>query len=88
MTRRPGDTVTAPGRVRGTDGKRYPAAPLPRQELNRRRWMSHHLVHRDQISIRGAQRIMLDRYGIRRSVGSIARDLALWECPHCPHLNN
>jgi hypothetical protein len=42
-------------------------------------------VHRDALSIRQAQRVMAESYGVRRSIGVIARDLLLWECPHCPH---
>ncbi len=71
----------------GRDGKLYPARPLTRQERNRARWLAHNLVHRDGLSVRQAQRAMAERYGVRRAVGTIARDLANFECPRCPHLN-
>ena len=71
----------------GQDGKRYPAAPLTREERNRARWLAHNLVHRDGLSVRQAQRAMAERCGVRRAVGTIARDLADFECPRCPHLN-
>jgi hypothetical protein len=70
--------------VRGRDGKRYPAGlPLPRAELNRRRHLVHGLVCRDGNSIRRAQAIMLESYGIRRSLGALHKDLAGYECPEC-----
>jgi len=75
--------VTAPGQVKGTDGKLYQATPLTKPERNRARWLAHHLVHRDGWSIRAARRIMADRYGVFRSTGAIAADLANYVCPHC-----
>jgi hypothetical protein len=45
--------------------------------------MIHHLHCRDGLSIRAAQRVMLGRYGIRRSTGILCRDLANYECPAC-----
>lgn len=69
---------------RGRDGKDYPVGlPRPREELNRMRWLVHHLVCRDGLSLRVAQRVMLESYACRRSMGSICRDLARFECPHC-----
>ncbi len=68
---------------RGTDSKLYPARPLPREQLNRARQLAHNLICRDRLSIRAAQRVMAGSYGLRRSVGVIARDLALFECPRC-----
>ena len=70
----------------GRDGKSYPASPLSHQDRNRVRWMAHHLVHRDGLSIRAAQARMAEA-GLRRSVGTIERDLTGWECPHCPGLD-
>jgi hypothetical protein len=72
--------------VRGRDGRLYPAHPATHAERNRARWLSHNLIHRDHLSVRLAQKIMRERYGMRRSVGSIMRDLRLWECPRCPHM--
>lgn len=69
---------------RGADGKDYPSQPLTRAERNRARWLAHNLVHRDGLSIRVAQKAMAEHHDVRRSVGIIARDLADFECPHCP----
>ena len=41
------------------------------------RWLAHNLVHRDGLSIRQAQRTMIENYGVRRSLGTTARDLRL-----------
>jgi len=69
---------------RGRDGKDYPVGlPRPRDELNRLRWLVHHLVCRDGLSLREAQRAMLESYACRRSMGSICRDLKRFECPDC-----
>lgn len=67
----------------GRDGKQYPSQALGRQELNRARWMAHRLVHRDGMSVRAAQARMAEA-GIRRSTGTISRDLRDFECPDCP----
>ena len=72
--------------VTGRDGKTYPARKLPRAELNRIRWLSHNLCHRDGLSQREAQRVMRESYGIRRSSGAIAADLVRFECPSCREL--
>lgn len=70
--------------VRGRDGKRYPVTGnLPPDQRNKARWAAHNLCHRDHHSIRAAQKIMLDQYAIRRSIGSICQDLARFECPSC-----
>ena len=70
-------------RVRGQDGKSYPGHVLTRQERGRARWLAHQLVHERHLSIRAARRVMAQTYGIWRSVGSIAADLANYECPAC-----
>lgn len=70
----------------GRDGKAYPARPLTREELNRARWLAHNLVCRDHHSVRAAQQL-LAQAGIRRSIGTIAADLADFECPHCADPN-
>ena len=72
---------------RGRDGKSYRAAPLTRQERGRAIWLAHQLVHRDRLSIRAAQAVMIEQHGIRRSVGAIAADLAGFECPSCADVN-
>ena len=75
-----------PGLRRGRDGKSYPAAALTREQRNRARWLAHQLVHRDHHSIRTAQQLMA-KGGIYRSVGTIAADLANFECPDCAALD-
>jgi hypothetical protein len=72
---------------RGLDGKLYPAAPLTRTERGRARWLAHQLVHSDGLSIRAAQASMAQTYGLRRSRGAIAADLAGYECPRCADLD-
>jgi hypothetical protein len=70
--------------TRGADGKKYPAdLPWPRERLNQARWLAHNLVHRDGLTIKAAQRVMLESYALRRSVGAIHKDLRLFECPSC-----
>jgi len=68
---------------RGRDGKDYPARPLTRQERARAIRLAHQLVHDHHLSVRVAQQVMADRYGIRRAVGSIAHDLEAFECQAC-----
>jgi hypothetical protein len=70
--------------TRGRDGKRYPVGgDLPPDQRNRARWLAHNLVHRDGMSIRAAQRVMLEQYGVRRSIGMIHRDLTSYACRVC-----
>ena len=40
-------------------------------------------MHRDGLSVRQAQKVMAERYGVRRAVRTIARDLVGFECPRC-----
>jgi hypothetical protein len=63
--------------------KLYRARPLTHRERNTARWAAHKLVHRDGMSVRQAQRVMAEQYGIRRAVGTIMRDLQNFECPLC-----
>ena len=57
--------------ARRADGKLYPPRPLTHAERNWARWLVHNLVHRDGLSIREAQRVMLGQYGVRRSLGMV-----------------
>jgi hypothetical protein len=68
----------------GHDGRRYLHPPLTESERQRARRLEHALIHRDRLSIREAQRVLLESYGLRRSIGVIFRDLADWSCPSCP----
>jgi hypothetical protein len=80
------DAVNAPVVIevsRRADGKLYPPGgtlpePLRWRAANR----AHRLVHRDGLSVRQAQRALAAE-GLRRSVGTIARDLARYECEWC-----
>jgi hypothetical protein len=69
---------------RRADGRLYPVGgQLPVAVRARAIRLVHTLVHRDGLSIRAAQRVMLDQHGLRRSLGILARDLAAFECPEC-----
>jgi hypothetical protein len=75
--------VTTAGLRRGLDGKLYSARPLTREERSRAISLAHLLIHRDHLSVRAAQQVMADSYGLRRSVGIITRDLTDFECDYC-----
>jgi hypothetical protein len=71
--------------TRGKDGKLYRPSQLSEPELRRVRGLAHALVHRDGLSVRAAQRVMLESYGVRRSIGAISQDLTRWSCgDKCP----
>jgi hypothetical protein len=65
------------------DGKRYPLKPPDHQQLNRIRWLEHNLVCRDGLTLRAAQKVMLEQYMVRRSLGAIHNDIQRFECPAC-----
>jgi hypothetical protein len=66
------------------DGRLYPAGgSLPVPERGRAIRLVHNLVHRDHLTIRAAQRVMLESYGVRRSLGILHRDLTGYACPAC-----
>jgi hypothetical protein len=69
--------------TRGADSKLYPARPLTEAERDRARVLVHTFVCRDGLSVRQVQKRLLDDYGLRRSVGTIARDLKLFTCQRC-----
>jgi hypothetical protein len=75
--------VSAPGRVKGTDGKSYNSTPLTTAERAHTIRLAHQLCHVDGWSIRAARRIMAARHGVFRSAGSVAADLANYVCPRC-----
>jgi hypothetical protein len=69
---------------KGRDGKFYPMVmPVPLADRQRARALAHGLVHRDGLTIRAAQRVMKEQYGLRRSVGIIAYDLRNFTCQRC-----
>lgn len=75
--------MNATGTRRGRDGKSYPVRPLTRQERGAAIRLSHRLVCEQGMSIRAAQQVMAEEHGIRRSRGTIAADLADYECALC-----
>jgi hypothetical protein len=69
---------------RGKDGKSYPiGGDLPVADRARAIRLVHALVHRDKLSIRAAQAIMLGQHGLRRSLGQLHKDLTGYACPVC-----
>jgi hypothetical protein len=68
--------------VRAADGKCYPPHPLDEAERNRVRLAVHELSH-SGLSVRRIQRELAGRHGVRRAVGTIARDLARFSCRDC-----
>lgn len=80
--------MTADGTRLSQNGKLYPAARLTQEELGRAHRAAHFLVHDRGLSIRRAQQVMAEDYGIRRSVGTIARDLADFVCPSCDDVDS
>jgi hypothetical protein len=83
------DAEAAPGRVavdvrvRGADGKLYPEHPLSREQRDRARRLAHDLHCRDRLSVRQVRRALAENFGIWRSRGAIAADLANYECSRC-----
>lgn len=80
--------MTAPATRLSRNGRQYPARPLTREELNRARNAAHLLVHSRGLSVRRAQQVMAEDYGIRRSVGIICRDLADFVCAACDDMDS
>jgi hypothetical protein len=74
--------VTATGRITGLDGKSYRSSPLTTAERARAIRMAHIICHEYGRSIRATRQIMAG-YGVFRSTGAIAADLANYSCPRC-----
>lgn len=70
-------------RVRGRDGHLYRLHPLTREDRDRAISAAHLLVRGEHLSIRRAQSVMAQRWGINRSVGAIHADLTNFVCEHC-----
>jgi hypothetical protein len=68
---------------RGRDSKLYQVQPLTAPERARARRLAHDLHCRDRLSVRQVQKIMIERYALRRSLGAIHRDLANFACKIC-----
>jgi hypothetical protein len=69
-------------RVRGRDGRLYPARAATDRERDRAVYLIHRLRCEHLLSIR-ATAAKLREYGIFRSPGAVARDLKLYRCEGC-----
>jgi hypothetical protein len=70
---------------RHRDGKYYPLDwhdPVP-ERSQRLRDLAHHLRCGSHLSYKQVQAVMLERFGERRSIGRIWRDVHEFECPYC-----
>jgi hypothetical protein len=70
-------------RVRGRDGKLYPAAAATDAERDRAVYLVHRLRCGERLSIREVRRRLEADHGIRRSAGAVMRDVQLYRCPVC-----
>jgi hypothetical protein len=77
------EDVTTTTTRRGRDGKLYPAAKLSRQERGAAIRLAHALVHGQHLSIRAAQKVMAESFGMKRSTGTIRADLDGYVCSLC-----
>jgi hypothetical protein len=68
---------------RRADGKAYPVRFLSPAERARARVLAHRLHCREGLTVRATQRALAAEHGLRRSLGSIMKDLQGWECPQC-----
>lgn len=70
--------------VLGRDGKHYPLGlPRPRAEYMALVALSHTLRCIEHLSYPQMQQALLDRYGVRRSLGSVWNDVNAYRCPRC-----
>ncbi len=67
------------------DGKLYPERwwDLPAETVERLRGLEHHLRCTEGLPYRQVQQALLDRYGERRSLGVIFKDIRRYECSRC-----
>lgn len=70
-------------RIRGKDHRLYPAVRAGEAERLRVAGAVHQLRCAEMLSLRMVQEQLAERYGARRSVGSIVTDLKRWRCEHC-----
>jgi hypothetical protein len=77
------EQVNVDVRVRGRDGRLYPARMASDAERFRVVRLVHTLRCMDQLSVRAVQEHLEAEHGIRRSVGAIAADLKRWRCEYC-----
>ena len=70
--------------VKYADGRLFPAVkPLPPEVTEHLRSLEHLLHCGEGLSYRAVQRAMMARYGARRSLGQIHKDVTGWQCPRC-----
>ena len=70
---------------RHADGKLYPERwwDLPPQVSDRARGLEHALRCGRKLTFREVQRVLLEQYGERRSLGVIHKDIKRYTCRHC-----
>jgi hypothetical protein len=70
---------------RHADGRLYPPRwwDLPPQVVEHLRGLEHHLRCVERLSYRQVVAAMLDRFGERRSLGQVWKDVHNYECPSC-----
>lgn len=71
--------------VMRSDGKLMPPnwGAFPDEERQRLAGIAHHLRCARHLSYKQAQRVMMEHYGERRSIGAIHRDVHDYECSYC-----
>lgn len=70
---------------RHADGRLYPPRwwDLPAETVERLAGIAHHLRCKEGLSYRQVVAAMLERYGERRSLGQVHKDVARYECAVC-----
>jgi hypothetical protein len=71
--------------TRRVDGRLMPATwpHTPPEVTQRLVDVAHHLHCGSHLSYRRTQAVMLERYGLRRSLGQLWKDIQRNECPYC-----
>jgi hypothetical protein len=70
--------------MRGKDGKRYPG-DLPHTSAEHRRLvaLSHSLRCVEHLTYPQMQQVLLERFGVKRSLGAVWKDVNVYKCPVC-----
>jgi hypothetical protein len=71
--------------TRRVDGRLYPPQwpHTPPEVTERLRGLEHHLRCVEHLTFKQVQAAMLERFGERRSIGQIHKDVTRYECPSC-----
>ena len=69
--------------VKRRDGKLYPAVPRTPAEHRQVVALIHNMRHVDHLSYPAIRRVLLERHGIRRSLGMVWKDVNTFTCPNC-----